>query len=41
MTVQRLGVLRIAEHFMARDGRICRIRQIYDTTPIRAAGFAG
>jgi ketosteroid isomerase-like protein len=41
MQVERLGVLRVAEHFTVRDGRISRIRQIHDTAPIRAAGFAG
>jgi ketosteroid isomerase-like protein len=41
MQVRRLGVLRVAEHFTVRDGKICRIRQIHDTAPVRAAGFAG
>lgn len=41
MQVERLGVLRVAEHFTVRDGKISRIRQIHDTAPIRSAGFAG
>jgi ketosteroid isomerase-like protein len=39
MTVRGLGVLRMAEHFAVRDGRIVRLRQIHDTAPIRAAGL--
>jgi len=41
MEVARLGKLRIAEHFTVVDGKITRIRQIHDTAPVRAAGFAG
>jgi SnoaL-like domain len=40
MEVDDLGVLRVAEHFTVRDGRIARIRQIHDTATLRAAGFA-
>jgi hypothetical protein len=40
MDVARLGKLRIAEHFTVADGKITRIRQIHDTAPVRAAGFA-
>ncbi len=39
MDVTGLGTLRIAEHFTVADGQITRIRQIHDTTAIRAAGF--
>ncbi len=31
------GVMRVAEHFTVRDGRITRIRQIHDTAAVRAA----
>ncbi len=31
------GVMRVAEHFTVAGGRIARIRQIHDTTAIRAA----
>jgi hypothetical protein len=37
--VERLGRLRIAEHFTVADGRIVRIRQVHDTVALRAAGF--
>jgi hypothetical protein len=40
MDVDRLGKLRIAEHFTVANGRITRIRQIHDTAALRAAGFA-
>ena len=40
MDVDRLGTLRVAEHFTVQDGRIARIRQIHDTAAVRAAGFA-
>ena len=40
MDVARLGKLRVAEHFTVADGKITRIRQIHDTAPVRAAGFA-
>jgi limonene-1,2-epoxide hydrolase len=39
MQVDRLGEMRIAEHFTVRDGKITRIRQIHDTAALRAAGF--
>jgi ketosteroid isomerase-like protein len=41
LDVQRLGALRVAEHFTTGDGRITRIRQIHDTAAVRAAGLAG
>jgi len=37
MHVEQLGTLRVAEHFTVTDGRITRLRQIHDTSPIRAA----
>lgn len=40
MSVPGLGLLRIVEHFTVTDGRIVRLRQIHDTAPLRAAGFA-
>lgn len=39
MDVDRLGTVRIAEHFTVGNGRITRIRQIHDTVALRAAGF--
>jgi ketosteroid isomerase-like protein len=39
MDVERLGAMRVAEHFTVKEGRITRIRQIHDTVAIRAAGF--
>lgn len=39
MEVDRLGTLRVAEHFTIADGRITRIRQVHDTAAVRAAGF--
>jgi hypothetical protein len=41
MVVERLGTLRVAEHFTVDKGKITRIRQIHDTAPIRAAGLGG
>jgi ketosteroid isomerase-like protein len=41
MDVEGLGALRVAEHFTVNAGKIIRIRQIHDTAPVRAAGFAG
>lgn len=41
LVVQRLGRLRVAEHFTVRHGKITRIRQIHDTAAVRAAGLAG
>ncbi len=41
MDVERLGPLRVAEHFTVGGGKIIRIRQIHDTAPVRAAGFGG
>lgn len=39
MEVDRLGGLRVAEHFLIEDGRINTIRQIHDTAKLRRAGF--
>ena len=39
LDVDRLGTLRVAEHFTVDDGRITRIRQIHDTAAVRAAGL--
>jgi hypothetical protein len=39
--VERLGTLRVAEHFTVDDGKITRIRQVHDTVAVRAAGLAG
>ena len=39
LDVDRLGTLRVAEHFTVGDGRIIRIRQIHDTAAVRAAGL--
>lgn len=39
MDVAGLGVMRVAEHFTIRNGKIARLRQIHDTAPLRAAGF--
>jgi hypothetical protein len=39
MHVKGIGVLRIAEQFTVRGGKIVRLRQIHDTAPIRAAGL--
>jgi ketosteroid isomerase-like protein len=36
-----VGKLRVAEHFTVGGGKITRIRQIHDTTAVRAAGLAG
>ncbi len=41
LEAQRLGRLRVAEHFTVDCGKITRIRQIHDTTAVRAAGLAG
>jgi ketosteroid isomerase-like protein len=37
MQVQRLGSMRVVEHFTVGDGKITRLRQIHDTAAIRAA----
>jgi hypothetical protein len=34
-----IGLLRVAEHFQIKDGRIRQLRQIHDTATLRAAGF--
>jgi len=41
LDAERVGTLRVAEHFTVDDGKITRIRQIHDTAAIRAAGLAG
>jgi ketosteroid isomerase-like protein len=41
MDVTGLGMLRVAEHFTVRDGKIVRLRQIHDTYLLRQAGFVG
>ena len=41
LDVQRLGRLRVAEHFTVGHGQITRIRQIHYTAAVRAAGLAG
>lgn len=38
MTTAPFGVLRIAEHFVVRDGRIASIRHVHDTAALRATG---
>jgi SnoaL-like domain len=35
MDVERLGGLRVAEHFTVDEGLIVRLRQVHDTTPLR------
>jgi uncharacterized protein YndB with AHSA1/START domain len=40
MQVERLGTLRVVEHFTVTDGKITRLRQIHDTAPIRTMGAA-
>ena len=39
MDVERLGSMRVVEHFTVQDGRIVRLRQVHDTAQLRAAGF--
>jgi hypothetical protein len=39
LQVERLGPLRVVEHFTVSDGQITRVRQIHDTAPGRAAGL--
>jgi ketosteroid isomerase-like protein len=34
-----LGPMRVVEHFTIDDGKITRLRQIHDTTAVRAAGL--
>jgi hypothetical protein len=41
LDVERLGRLRVAEHFTVGHGQITRVRQIHDTAAVRAAGLAG
>jgi len=41
LAAERLGTLRVAEHFTVDDGKIIRIRQVHDTAAVRAAGLAG
>lgn len=40
LDVERLGRLRVAEHFTVANGKITRIRQVHDTAAVRAAGLA-
>jgi uncharacterized protein YndB with AHSA1/START domain/ketosteroid isomerase-like protein len=40
MEVEKVGELRVAEHFTIADGHIARLRQIHDTARVRAAGLA-
>ena len=40
LDAERVGTMRVAEHFTVDDGKITRIRQIHDTAGIRAAGLA-
>jgi ketosteroid isomerase-like protein len=35
----RLGAMRVAEHFTVNDAKITRLRQIHDTAVVRAAGL--
>lgn len=39
MDIDRLGAVRVAEHFTVVNGKITRIRQIHDTAALRATGF--
>ena len=41
LDAERLGTLRVAEHFTVEDGKITRIRQVHDTAAVRAAGLTG
>lgn len=41
LDVERLGALRVAEHFTVDHGKIIRIRQVHDTVAVRTAGLAG
>ena len=40
MQVDGVGELRVVEHFTVAAGRIVRLRQIHDTSSVRAAGLA-
>jgi ketosteroid isomerase-like protein len=39
LEVERLGQLRVVEHFTVAAGKITRLRQIHDTAAVRAAGL--
>ncbi len=39
MELAGFGILRVAEHFTVRDGKIVRIRQVHDTAALREGGF--
>jgi len=39
MALDRIGELRVVEHFAVAGGRITRIRHVHDTAALRAAGF--
>ena len=41
LDAERLGTLRVAEHFTVEDGKITRIRQVHDTAALYAAGLTG
>ncbi len=41
LDADRLGRMRVAEHFTIAHGKIIRIRQVHDTVAVRAAGLAG
>ncbi|MDQ2810914.1 MAG: nuclear transport factor 2 family protein [Actinomycetota bacterium] len=41
MDLPGLGMLRVAEHFTVRDGKIVRIRQVHDTAALRESGLVG
>jgi ketosteroid isomerase-like protein len=40
LDVERLGPLRVVEHYTVAEGKITRICQILDTAAVRAAGMA-
>jgi ketosteroid isomerase-like protein len=40
LDVERLGPLRVVEHYTVAEGKITRIRQILDTVAVRKAGLA-
>jgi ketosteroid isomerase-like protein len=39
MDVEKVGRLRVVEHFTVADGKIVRLRQIHDTAAVGAAGM--
>lgn len=40
LEAEQLGTMRVVEHFTVVDGTITRLRQVHDTAPVHAAGFA-